>query len=80
MPSDLATASRDRVLGMIKAYLQGKATERSVYVAVNSSPFRDEELEGILAEAEKHTPVHDKRKHMLMMTLRAGLKDRLLLT
>jgi len=80
MSIDLIQADRNRVVGVIWAYLDRKVPDTVVYTAVNNSPFRSGELASVLAEAEKDARnVDAKNKRRLMLELRAGLKDRLLL-
>jgi hypothetical protein len=69
--------TRDRVIGVTRAYLNDRLTEMPVIAAVDSSLFRDQELEGILGEAGGHELIQDdaeKRKRML--ALRQGLQAR----
>jgi len=81
MSIDLIQADRNRVVGVIWAYLDRKVPDTVVYTAVHNSPFRSGELAGLLTEAEREARNVDvKIKRMLMLDLRAGLKDRLLLS
>jgi hypothetical protein len=76
MPIDVAEADRNRVLGVIVAYLRGIVTINTVYGAVRSSSFRNQELEGILTQAESGAKdVGTSLKENLMEALKDGLKE-----
>jgi hypothetical protein len=77
MPIDVADADRNRVIGVLVAYLRGVVTINAVYGAVKSSSFRKQDLEAILKQAESGVKdVGVSLKGDLMGTLRDGLKDR----
>jgi len=80
MPIDVADADRNRVIGVLVAYLRGVVAINAVYGAVNSSSFRNQDLEAILKQAESGAKnVGVLLKQDLMGTLRDGLKQRGLL-
>jgi len=75
MPIDVEETDRDRVFGMIRAYLRGKVSIRQAVAAVNTSSFRDQELRTILHEAEQVALTIDvKTREILMATLRETLQ------
>ena len=77
MPIAVVEADRNRVVGVLVAYLRGVVTTKAVYGAIYRSSFRNEALDAILVEAEAGAKnVGTSLKHELMVTLRAGLKDR----
>ena len=76
-----STGGRDRVLGVIKAYLRGNVTDMAVVTAVNNSSFRDKGLEEVLLEAAAYTPFTDeKQRRELLIGLIGQLRKRHLLT
>jgi len=76
MPIDVAEANRNRVLGVIVAYLRGVVTINTACGAVRSSSFRNQELEAILTQAESGAKdVGMSLKEDLMETLKDGLKE-----
>ena len=77
MPIDVAEADRNRVLGVLVAYLRGIVTINAVYGAISSSSFRNQDLETILKRANTGAKdVGTARKEDLMEALRGGLKDK----
>jgi len=77
MPIDVADADRNRVIGVLVAYLRGVVTVSAVYGAINSSSFRKQDLEAILKQAESGAKdVGVLLKEDLMGTLKDGLKQR----
>jgi len=77
MPIDVADADRNRVIGVLVAYLRGVVTVSAVYGAINSSSFRRQDLEAILKQAESGAKdVGVSLKEDLMGTLKDGLKQR----
>jgi len=76
MPIEVAEANRNRILGVIVAYLRGIVTIDTVYGTVRSSSFRNQELEAILTQAESGTKdVGSSLKEDLMEALKDGLKE-----
>ena len=77
MPIDAAEADRNRVMGVLLAYLRGVVTINAVYGPIQSSSFRNQDLETILTRAESGAKdVGAALKEDLMETLRDGLKGR----
>jgi len=77
----VAGADRNRVIGVLVAYLRGVVTINAVYAAVKSSSFRNQDLETLLKQAELGAKdVGVLLKEDLMGTLRDGLKERGFLT
>jgi len=77
MPIDVAEADRNRVVGVLVAYLRGVVTINAVYGAVQSSSLRNRELEAILTQAESGAKdVGVLLKQDLMETLKDRLKER----
>jgi len=77
MPIDVAEADRNRVIGVLVAYLRGVVTINAVYGAIRSSPFRNRDLETMLTQAESGAKdVGVALKQELMETLRDELKRR----
>ncbi len=76
--ANVSSSSCSRVV--VLTYLQSKVTEGSAYAAGTTSSL-DADLWDILVEAETVAREMDtKRKHRLMLTVKAGLRDRLFLT
>ena len=72
-------ADHDRVLGMIRAYLRGKASTAQAVEAVNtSSPsFRGHRLKTILDAAEANAITVDAQtRHELMANLKEELQKK----
>jgi len=77
MPIDIVDPDRNRVLGVVIAYLRGTIAINAIYGAVRSSSFRNQELDAILTQAETGArDVGTLLKEDLMGTLRDGLKER----
>jgi hypothetical protein len=77
MPIDVVEADRNRVLGVLVAYIRGVVSVSAVYGAIRSSSFRNQDLELILTQAELGAKdVGGALKEDMMGTLRDGLKER----
>jgi len=77
MPIDVAEADRNRVIGVLVAYLRGVVTINAVYGAIRISSFRNQDLVTMLTQAESGAKdVGIALKQELMETLRDELKRR----
>jgi len=77
MPIDVVEADRNRVIGVLVAYLRGVVAINAVYGVLKRSSFRNQDLEAILTQAESGgQDVGVLLKEDLMETLKDGLKER----